>query len=888
MLTTGLLEKARLYVRRFFSKQMPKHLEFHDLEHTLAVARSVVEIGRASGLQPDTLLQVELAALFHDTGYAVAYDDHEKASTQVAGAWLSEQGVRAKTIEDLNRLILATRLNHVPNDLAEQVLQDANSAKAGQVDFHEWSERLHQEREAHLGVVIPPVQRARASLEYMEAHRFHTRYARQRYGRQKALNLVQLRLAADRSDGKGRSHAKRGQEPFMDRELSWLSFNARVLQEAQDRHVPLLERLKFVAIHSSNLDEFYRVRVAQLRALGKLGKWNRSALEVPPVKHIGHINQVASHQQAEVERLYGTELVPALRKQGIRLLQPGQLSATHRAFVLAFFKRDVAPLVTATPLDRAGQHFIEDRQLYLVFALVHKHRKQERLMLVNVPSDALGRFLVLPGTGTRTDLIFLDDVLRLGAGVLFKGWTVRSCHSIKLSRDADLYLDEEYSDDVVLKVRRSLRKRSTGVPARFLYPRAMPRKLLDKVRRSLGVKQQELLAGGRYHNLNDLMGLPVEGRPDLHDPPRPGLAHPVLEKRAGRPGPVRGDVLLQFPYHDFQGLVDLLEHAAKEPAVERIAITLYRVADRSRICRALVIAARQGKQVDVVMEVLARFDERNNLRWGAILSRAGARVRYGVADYKVHCKLLLIERRKDGSLAREAFLGTGNFNEKTARTYSDMGLLTSRKTITADVALIMDGLMRGHHPDRTKALITSPDQMRDRMEEAIDREIEQAVSGKPASILLKLNSLEDKPLIRKLYDASRAGVHVRLIVRGICCLVPGIQVHSSHIQAISIVDRYLEHIRAFVFHNGGKTQVYLSSADWMQRNMDRRVEAAFPVLDAKLKAEVLGFLEQQWSDNVKARLIDAEQTNHYRKPRRGAPRIRSQEQWYQLLAAGLQ
>lgn len=883
MPTPGLLEKARLYVRRYFSKHMPRHMVFHDLEHTLSVARWAVEIGRASGLQGDQLLCLELAALFHDTGYATTYEGHEQAGAAHAEKWLAAKGVGHAAITEITALILATRRGTRPRNLAQRVLQDADTCTAGQAGFLDRSARLHAEREAVLGQTVPAAQQLLHSLTFLEDHRFHTAYARQRFGKQKAINLGQLRQLHSHGLRQLPAGAANGPLPFTDRELSWLHFNARVLQEARDVTVPLLERLKFVAIHSGNMEEFYRVRVAQLRALGKLGKRNRSALEIPPGKHLGRINQEALRQQAEAEQLYGSDLMPALRQHGIRILRPGLLSADQRAYVLAYFRRTVAPLLHVAGLDGSTDLFVADRQLSLVIAL-SRTKGKDRLVLVNVPVDELGRFLLLPAQEQRTDMIFLDDVVRAGAADLFKGWAIKACHAIQISRDAELYLDEEYSDDVVLRVRRSLRKRNTGVPVRFIYDRALPRRMLGQVQQALGVGQHESFAGGRYPNLNDLLQLPVEGRGTLRDEPLPPLDHPLLNKRLAARRPLRHDLLLHFPYHSFSAIVQLLQQAATDPAVKRIAITLYRVADRSLICAALADAARRGKRVDVVMEVLARFDERNNLHWGAALARAGAHVSYGVAGYKVHGKLLLIERKKGSGQGREAYLGTGNFNEDTACTYADLGLLTTRKTITAEVARIFEQLLQGYPPQRTKWLATSPDHLRSCLEAAVDREIEHALNGKPASVLLKLNSLEDKPLIRKLYDASRAGVRVRLIVRGICCLVPGVRGHSSRIEAISIVDRYLEHARAYVFHNQGDPLVYLSSADWMQRNMDRRIEVAFPVLDAGLKAEVLRFLELQWRDTAKARQIDAGLTNAYRMPVRGKARVRYQTEWYKCLA----
>lgn len=883
MVSPTLLEKARLHVRRHFSRRMPKWMHFHDLEHTLSVARAAVEIGQNAGLGEEELRIVELAALFHDTGYAVAYRGHEAASAQLARTYLTGQRVSERTIRQVEALILSTRMNALPRTLAQRVLRDADSAKAGQVDFNEKSQRLRQELEQVLGKRISPRAWTLENLAYLNEHRFHTAYAKRRFLKQKAINLraLQAALAVHRKKEKPQATAP---DPFFDRDLSWLAFNARVLQEAQDDRVPLLERLKFVAIHSSNLDEFYRVRVAQLRGLRKLGKWDRSALEVPPEKHIERINRAALKQQAELGALYRGRLLPALREHGIRFLDERSLSAEQKAFVLDLFQERVAPLLQTAAVRQANAPFIEDRKLYLVFALAQKGRKKNKLVLVNVPSEELGRFITLPARKGHTDLLYLDDAIRLGAPHFFKGYTPKRCHAIKLSRDAELYLDEEFAENVVDKVRRSLRKRRTGVPARFLYDGAMPKSMLAQVRALLGVKKPDLLKGGRYHNLSDLMGLPVEGHPDLREPPLPPLPHPALTGARDPFAVIRaGDRLLHFPYQDFGTIVQLLQRAANDPAVERIAITLYRVAQGSAICEALVQAAKKGKTVTVLMEVQARFDEGNNLFWGDALAAAGARVVYGQEGLKVHCKLCLIERREGARTMRYAYLGTGNFNERTARIYGDMALLTAKESVTKEMADLFTQLRDGGRPERAKLLLAAPTVLRGELERAIDREIAHALSGRPASILLKLNSLEDKPLIRKLYDASRAGVDIRVIVRGLCCLVPGIPGASDRITVISIVDRFLEHARAYVFHNAGTPTLHLASADWMERNMDRRVEVAFPILDEALRAEVMRYLELQWSDNVKARLIDAKQTNAYRKAIEGSRPVRAQTAWYAAL-----
>lgn len=887
MPSPALVERARLHVRRHFARHIPKWMAFHDLEHTLAVVRASQDIGRGMKLGTEQLRTLEIAALFHDTGYAEAYRGHEKKSVALARAFLKQQQASTALIRQVSALILSTRMGVRPRTLLHRVLRDADSAKAGQVDFHEKSERLRAELEHLRGERIPARDWNSENLKYLRQHRFHTAFAERRFAKQKALNLRELTDQARLPKKRIAAPAFR-EERFFDRDLSWLAFNARVLQEAQDERVPLLERLKFLAIHSSNLDEFYRVRVAQLRGLRNLRKKDRSALDVPPEKRIARINAEALEQQRAFGRLYRERLLPALSKHGVRFLTEERLTTGQKAFVTSWFTARIAPLLQTASLRAGNAPFIEDRKLYLVCDLVQKGTKKRKRVLVNVPSDELGRFITLPARQGRTDLLFLDDAIRLCAPLFFTGFKLAACFAIKLSRDAELYLDEEFAESVVDKVRRSLKKRRTGLPARFLYDGTMPTDMLDELRDLLGVKKQDLIRGGRYHNFSDMMGLPVKGHADLREHPLPPLAHPGLAGGTDPFASIRaGDRMVHFPYHDFRVITDLLRRSARDPAVKGISITLYRVARSSLVCEALLDAVRAGKKVTAFVEVQARFDEGNNLFWGEALEQAGAKVIYSREGLKVHCKLCLIERREERRTRHYAWLGTGNFNERTAQIYGDIGLLTASEPLARDVLAVFAHLRDPRKPLATKHLLTAPTGLRSGLERLIDREIANALSGRSASIFLKLNSLEDRPLIRKLYDASRAGVHIRLIVRGICCLVPGMAGMSENIEVISIVDRFLEHARAYVFENGGKPLVYLASADLMERNMDRRVETAFPVLDVGLRAEVLAYLELQWSDVAKARIIDAQQRNAYRHPKwysRTAPR--SQVAFYQRLALG--
>ncbi len=891
MITEAQLERCRLHIRKWFAVHIPHTLGFHDLEHTLGVARMATALGQAEKLSVADLALVEVAALFHDTGYAKAYQGHEEQSVKLARAFLERIGVGQRDVARVASCILATRYGTRPRSILQEVLRDADSAKAGQADFIPKSELLRKELETVQHRKISAEDWLAENVSYLENHRFHTKAARSRFTKQKTQNLRLLRDRARTPTGRHTPPA-RLQEQFFDRDLSWLSFNDRVLQEATDPTVPLLERLKFLAIYSSNLDEFYRVRVASLRSLAKLKKVDRTALEVPPGKLVDRINKKALSQQEHFGTIYREELLPALAHKGIHFRTPQQLSKEQVVFVRRHFTQHVAPLLHTATVRAGNAPFIEDRKLYFACQLKPKGRSKERLVLVNIPSDELERFIVLPPrkgstkANRGTDLMYLDDALRMCLGDLFTGFKLTACHAIKLSRDAELHLDEEYVGNVKDKVRKSLRKRSMGVPARFLYDRAMPDAMLHALRNLLGLTKQDLVAGGRYHNFSDLMSIPLKGYNALRD--RPLVPIPDAATRNGTAtfhALQQKDVLWHFPYHDFGNVVRWLQQAARDPLVKHISITLYRVANGSEVCKALLDALARGKQVTVFVEVQARFDERSNLYWGETLEKAGARVLYSYENLKVHCKLCLVERRENGRVVRYAYLGTGNFNERTSTIYTDMAVLTRQPRITREVAEVFHHLADRTHRPALSQLLMAPTSLRVRLEALIDKEIENARSGRRSGILLKLNSLEDRALIRKLYDASNAGVQVRLIIRGICCLIPGVKGLSENIEAISIVDRFLEHTRVYAFTNGGRPAVLLSSADWMGRNLDRRIEVAFPVQDPSLRDQVLELMGIQWGDHMKARRIDALQTNPYRNTGRREPRSRAQEATYRHLAA---
>lgn len=871
-----ILERAREHVLRWFDKRMPRHMRFHDLNHTMEVVRTSLAIADGMKVEGHDRVLLELAALFHDTGYALAYAGHEAKSAEVAQAFLRRQGMSLRDLATVRGLILATRMGSPVRTRLQAVLRDADSAKAGQADFQARSNRLLEELRAIQGQTMAPAEWDRANLAYLKGHRFLTAFARKRYGPQKRLNLAAA-LARVRSASTHPVHPD-VEHRFIERDISWLAFNDRVLQEALDARNPLLERVKFLAIYSNNLDEFYRVRVASLRSLGRLKRKERVALGLPVDKLIDRINRKALGQQERFGTLWRKTLIPALARNRIRFRDEHDLSPAQENHVRRYFARHIAPLLITANARAGNAPFIEDRKLYFVCRIRNHAKPRQRTVLVNIPSQELGRFIVLPSAKGTTELLFIDDAVRLCLDQLFTGHEVVHCHSFKLSRDAELYLDEEFGDSVKERVRRSLRKRGSGLPSRLLFDAGMPRTSIKALKDLLGLRKQDLVPGGRYHHFSDMMTLPISGKPNLKERPWAPMPHPVVGRsRNPFAGIDRKDQLLHFPYHDFGSFTRWLEQVTKDPGVQRISITLYRVAQDSQVCALLLKALERGKKVLAFVEVQARFDEGSNLRWGERLEQAGATVLYSHEGLKVHCKLCLVERRISGRMRRYAYLGTGNFNERTARLYADDALLTANTGITAEVSMVFDQLRDRRTKPRFRNLLVAPAGLRSALEALIDKEMEHASRGLPAAIMLKLNSLEDHALISKLYDASQAGVEIRLIIRGICCLVPGVPGLSERIKAISIVDRYLEHSRAYVFHNLGQSKVYLSSADWMRRNLDHRVEVAFPVTEPGCRQEILDMLELQWSDNVKARIIDAAQSNPYRKAIRGGIKVRAQD-----------
>ena len=668
--------------------------------------------------------------------------------------------------------------------------------------------------------------------------------------------------------------------PWINRELSWLSFSDRVLQEAQDPSVPLFERLNFLAIFSSNLDEFFRVRVAYWRSLLRLKKKKVKKLPVNPSRLLSEIYTEVTRQQELFGEIFRTQILPELEDQGIFLESEVRL-AQHREFLQRFFTQVVHPLVRPVAVEGEAAPFLKNQGIYLVVELwpeegITLTAAKPALALVEVPSPPLDRFVTLPGDHDRRAVMFLEDVIRHMLPILFPHCNVGNAYAVKISRDAELYLEEEFSGDIVQAIKKALGKRDTGLPIRFLYDLQAPYSLIAQLKDVLRLEDEDLVPGGRYHNLHDLRNFPHFGLDHLSFEPWSPIAHPELE---GVPSTLAAvgerDRIVHFPYQSYAYVVRFLAEAAADPHVEEIWLTVYLVSRDSAVLSALLQAAERGKKVRVFVEVQARFDEASNLDWAERLERAGIAIIYSIPGVKVHAKIALVVRSENGGRRGYAYLGTGNFNEVTARFYTDFGLLTADPRITSEVELVFRYLAGNHTAPRFEHLLVAPFATRERCCELIEKEAVAAQQGHNSGIILKMNSLEDEEIIGKLYEASRAGVPIQMIVRGICCLLPGLAGLSDSVRARSIVDRYLEHWRMWIFQSGDEERMYLASADWMHRNLSGQVEVAFPLYDADVRRLVRQAVDLQLADNTKARLLDARKQN-VRVPSSGRP-MRAQE-----------
>lgn len=653
---------------------------------------------------------------------------------------------------------------------------------------------------------------------------------------------------------------------YIPKEISWLSFNARVLQEAANSEVPLLERFNFLGIYSNNLDEYFRVRVATLRRLALFSSKAKNILGYSPKATLKSIQETVMVQNEHFESTYAG-LLDELKKHRIHFVNEQQLDIEQAEFVRSYFRKEVRSRLMPLIISRENKlPNLTDDAIYFAIQLRNSETEKKRYALLEIPSrKILPRFVRLPGKKGARYVIFLDDVIRLGLREIFSilPFDEISAYTIKVTKDAELEITDDISESYIDKVSKSLQQRRKASPVRFVHDREMPPEFLKILCKKINLGAEDvIMPGNRYHNFKDFMNfIEIEGE-RLNYPKLAPVRHPALPYGRSILSVIRKrDIMFYFPYHPFDHLIDLLREASIDPAVTSIQITLYRLARNSSVINALLNAARNGKSVTTVVELQARFDEEANILWGNKLTDDGVKVIYGVPGLKVHSKLCLITRVKGEVTQRYAAVGTGNFNEDTATVYTDHLLLTSDKKITNEVLKAFNFFSANYRKDKFYHLLVSPFGLRNRLLALIDNEIKNAKAGKEARIRIKINNLTDEEIISWLYKAGDAGVQVNLIVRGMFSMAPGAKGVSENIRAISIVDRFLEHSRFMIFCNGGDELVYITSADIMPRNLDHRIEVTCPVWDPAIKQEISDVFNIQWNDNVKARILDAEMTN---------------------------
>ena len=666
---------------------------------------------------------------------------------------------------------------------------------------------------------------------------------------------------------------------YFSKELSWLSFNERVLQEAKDKSNPIIERMRFLGIFSNNLDEFFRVRVADVKRrilLNKLPNTNFDEDEIllnkiqKKVLLLGKkFNQI--HQQ----------ILNDLTTHNIHVDRPEQLSEFHLNWLKNYFNDNILQHISPILLNESNDYsdYINDTMTYL---FVEMSDDKSHYAILELPTDRVPRFIILPPEKTRRHktIVMLDDVILYFLNDVFSNFfsfeTIRG-HSIKLTRDAQYNLDDELEEGLLDKMSKGLKQRIYAEPVRLVYDEAMPENMLTIIKKRFSVTHHDaLIPAGRYRNFRDFIAFPNVGRQYLENKPLAPLQSRAFNKHTSVFDAIsEQDILLYYPYHTFNHLLEYVRQAAFDPMVTQIKVNIYRVASKSRFISSLINAAKNGKKVTVMVELKARFDEQNNIEWAKVLSSAGIKVIFGIPALKVHSKLCIIHRKEKGKIVKYAHIGTGNFHEKTAKIYTDFSLFTKHTGICEECDSVFKFIESSYKSFNFEYLMLSPINARDTLLDLIDKEIQHVENANVGKITVKINNLVDKQLIDKLYYAGRRGVKVRIIVRGMCALIPGVAKFSDNIRVISIVDRFLEHPRVMVFGNNGDEKVYISSADWMTRNLDHRVEVGVPILDIKLKQLIIDILELQFKDRTKARLIDREQKNTY--VRRGnRKKIRSQ------------
>jgi len=671
---------------------------------------------------------------------------------------------------------------------------------------------------------------------------------------------------------------------YIPKEISWLSFNERVLQEAENKEVPLLERLKFLGIYSNNLDEYFRVRVATLKRLTYYNN-AREILGYDPRKTLKKIQKIVLSQNQVFEKIY-SDIIKELAKNKIHIINEQQLDKAQSDFIAEFFHSEVRTRLMPFMIEpESNLPNLTDDAIYLAILLRKKKSNKRKYALLEIPSDVLPRFIVLPDRDNEKYLIFLDDVIRFGLKEVFVVFDFDeiTAFTIKLTKDAEIEIADDYIASYIDKLSRSLQQRKKGTPVRFIYDREMPADLLKTITKKLKLGPDDvIIPGNRYHNFKDFMNFPNLGRKKLYYEPLVPIQHKDITPGKSILSAIqKKDIMLFFPYHPFDHFIDLLREASIDPYVTSIQITLYRLARNSSVINALMNAVRNGKSVTTVVELQARFDEEANILWGNKLMNEGVKVIYGVPGLKVHAKLCLITRVKDEVTRKYAAIGTGNFNEDTARIYTDHLLLTCEKKITNEVQKVFNFFHANYIKENYYHLVLSPFHLRNKMILLIENEIKNAKARKKAYIWLKLNNITDREIIDKLYEASQAGVEIRMIIRGMFSIVAGVKGLSENIQAIGIVDRFLEHTRFMIFCNDGDEEIYISSADLMTRNLDHRIEVTCPVFDENIKKHLKKVFEIQWKDNTKARILDPALSNKF--VTNDKKKINSQTEIYNIL-----
>ncbi|MHA7944984.1 polyphosphate kinase 1 [Formosa sp. 3Alg 14/1] len=669
---------------------------------------------------------------------------------------------------------------------------------------------------------------------------------------------------------------------YINREISWLQFNARVLQEAEDKNVPLIERLRFLGIFSNNLDEFFKVRYATVKRIAMAGKAGKSELGgIKASQLLEIITKIVIEQQAESLKIL-SDIQNKLKKENIYIINETQISPSQHTFIKQYFLQKISPaLVTIVLNDLVKLPLLKDSAAYLAVRIA-MNSGESQYALIEI-SKNMDRFVVLPKEGNNDYIIMLDDLLRYCLKDIFNIFDFKSisAHMIKITRDGELDFESDLSKSFIDKLSDSVKHRQIGEPVRFVYDQEIEEETLQYLLKKMNIEESDsIIPGGRYHNRRDYMGFPSLGRTDLlYDKIEPLPVKGLTLEQSIFTVIAKKDYLLYAPYHTFSYVVKFLREAALDPKVKTIKITIYRLAQISHIASSLINAAKNGKKVTVSIELQARFDEQANIAYAEQMELEGINLIFGVQGLKVHSKMCVIEREENNKIKRYGFVSTGNFNESTAKIYTDYTLFTANQKILKDLNKVFSFFETNYLIYTYKHIITSPHYTQKAFFKLIDTEIVNVKLGKPAGIRLKMNSISSYKMVDKLYEASRAGVKIQMVVRGLCCLVPGIKGMSENIEVISIVDKFLEHTRLYMFENGGKPKVFISSADWMTRNIENRVEVTCPIYDEDIKKELTDTFDICWSDNVKARIINLNQTNEYKKDNK--PKVRSQFATYE-------